>query len=105
MLCARVRWRSAGEVPGVDVVIDGVSAEPRCGDRSPASFDQVVEVLRGARDAGLCSEDVRFAAGLASGWTTARLAAEFGICQRSVRNRRATVVARIRAVERDAAAA
>ena len=99
------RLRSAGEVPGVHVVTDEVSAEPWCGDRSPASFEQLVEVLRRRRDAGLCPEDVRFAAGLASGWSTARLASEFGICQRSVRNRRATVVARIRAMQRDEAAA
>jgi hypothetical protein len=33
------------------------------------------------------------------------MADEFGICQRSVRNRRATVVARIKAMEREAAAA
>ncbi len=59
----------------------------------------------GCGDAGACPEDVRFAAGLASGWSTARLASEFGICQRSVRNRRATVVAQIRAMQRDEAAA
>jgi hypothetical protein len=101
------RLRSAGEVPGTQLTNEDAD-EPRrwCGpDGAPASFELVVEVLRSARDAGLCADDLRFVAGLASGWTTERLAAEFGICQRSVRNRRAAVVARIRAMERAAAAA
>jgi hypothetical protein len=99
------RLRSASEVPGVDALGDEAAVAPWCDDRSPASFELMVEVLRGARDAGLEPDDLRFAAGLASGWTTARMADEFGICQRSVRNRRATVVARIKAMEREAAAA
>jgi hypothetical protein len=101
------RLRSASELPGAEPAGDESGGPPSWygADAAPASFDLVVEVLRSAREAGLCDDDLRFVARLASGWTTARLAAELGICPRSVRNRRAAVVARIRAMERAAAAA
>jgi hypothetical protein len=93
------RLRSAGERVGrLPLVIDGTvdhRGEPV--DRRIEPMDEALAVLKTARAAGLSDDDLRFAGGLLSGRTSCELAADFGICERSVRNRKAQVTSRLRA--------
>jgi hypothetical protein len=73
--------------------------------RAVEPMSEVIDVLSTARDAGVSETDLRFAAAWASGWSTKRLADGFDMCERSARNRRALVAARLRAAVRDADAA
>jgi hypothetical protein len=97
------RLRSGSEEVGrLPVEADGEAG--RFGapeDREPEPMDEVLELLRDARDAGVSTDDLRFVGGLISGRTSAELAAELGVCERSVRYRRAAVTSRLRAVALD----
>ena len=101
------RLRSATErVGGMPLVVDDVvDHRGRQVDRSDEPMEQVLEVLRDAREMGLSDEDLRFAGGLLSGRTPRQLATDFGICERTVRNRRDLVAARLRTAARAADAA
>jgi FixJ family two-component response regulator len=92
--------RSAGEQVGrLPVEGDGAVDQHGCAaDRPTEPMDEVLAVLRDARASGLSDDDLRFAGGLLSGRSTSQLAGDFGICERSVRNRRALVASRLRAV-------
>ena len=93
------RLRSAGEQVGrLPVEGDGAVDQHGCAaDRPTEPMDEVLAVLRDARASGLSDDDLRFAGGLLSGRSTSQLAGDFGICERSVRNRRALVASRLRA--------
>lgn len=101
------RLRSAGERVGrLPLVVDGVvDHRGRPADGTVEPMEQAVEVLRDARDLGVSDEDLRFAGGLLSGRSSSELAVEFGICERTVRNRRDLVTSRLRAAVRAAEAA
>lgn len=59
--------------------------------RDAHAVDQIVEVLRDARDAGLAPNDVRFLAALASGCHPDDLGASLGCSPRTIRSRRRTL--------------
>ncbi|MGD9703881.1 MAG: hypothetical protein AB7Q42_10345 [Acidimicrobiia bacterium] len=93
------RLRSAGEQVGrLPVEVDGtVDRQGRAVDRPTEPMEEALAVLREARESGLSDDDLRFAGGLLSGRTASQMASEFGMCERSVRNRRALVASRLRA--------
>lgn len=101
------RLRSASEQVGrMPLVVDGtVDRWGRPTDRPDEPLEQVIDVLRDAKDMGVSEDDLRFAGGLASGRNARELAAEFGVCERTVRNRRDVVTARLRSALRAAEAA
>jgi len=59
------------------------------------AFVELVEVLATARDAGIDTDSLQFAARIASGHTLAELAAIDGVSERAERYRRTTVVRRL----------
>ena len=98
------RLRSAAEQVGssaLDVEIEA-GADGRAAQRGVEPMEEVLELLRDARDAGFSDDDLRLVRGLVSGRSSVQIAAELGICERSVRNRRAAITSRLRAVLLDA---
>jgi hypothetical protein len=63
------------------------------------SFELVVELLAEARHRGFSDDDLRLAAGLASGHPVHQIAVDLGVSARTVLNRRGAVVARLRSLE------
>lgn len=92
------RLRSASETchseEAMPLTVAGTTG--RSVDASPSSFELVVEVLAEAKRRGLPSDDLLLAVGLASGWAITRIAADLGVTTRTVQNRKAGVVARLR---------
>lgn len=65
-------------------------------DRDRPAFDELVELLRHARDAGLADDDLDLVRRLASGRRSIDVAADLGVTTRTVRNRRERVAGRLR---------
>lgn len=78
----RQRMRSARD----EVIVDRTPEPVRA--RDPHAVEQIVEVLRDARDAGLPANDLRFLAELASGRHPDDIGLSLGCSARTVRTRR-----------------
>ena len=67
-------------------------------EHAPTAAQQVAELLADAARSGLDPADIELARRLAAGATTAELASEHDVTDRTIRNHRAAVVYRLRAI-------
>ena len=84
----------------VVAVGDEVLARAPAPEQSPTAAEQVAELLAEAARCGLDPSDLDLARRLAAGATSAELAAERDVTDRTIRNHRAALVHRLRTVAR-----
>lgn len=84
----------------VVAVGDDVLARAPAPEQAPSAAEQVAELLADAARSGLDPTDLELARRLAAGATSAELAAEREVTDRTIRNHRAALVHRLRAVAR-----